>query len=86
MRTTRWIECDVAVDVPGSTMAVRLGQAGDRWVASVRAGASVTDGLGASARQALSAALAPLGARAAAVVMADPVMFGVSARILEVVG
>jgi hypothetical protein len=55
---------------------------GARWMAIVESGSTRTHGLGASAREALQAALAPFGRRATAVLMADPAMFGASAELL----
>ena len=81
MDTNRWIDFELAVAALGAAVRVRIRDVEERWVASVQYGASVTDGLGATARQALMAALAPLGARATAAVMAEPAMFGASARL-----
>jgi hypothetical protein len=83
MHTSRWIEFELAVASLGDAIRIRIRDVEDRWVASVQVGASGVEGLGGTARQALTAALAPLGARATAAVMAEPAMFGVSARLLD---
>ncbi len=66
----------------GHAVAVRLGDFEGRWAAMVRCGTATTRGLGATAREALMAALAPLGPRATAALMAEPAMFGASADLL----
>ncbi|HEX6139100.1 MAG TPA: hypothetical protein VF013_01390 [Candidatus Limnocylindria bacterium] len=66
----------------GQPVSVRLAAFGERWVASVECGSARSQGLGAAAREALVAALAPFGARATAALMADPAMFGASASLL----
>ena len=60
----------------------RIGEAGERCVASGQVGSRTTTGVGASAREALVAALSPFGARATTAVMAAPGMFGASAQLL----
>lgn len=84
MQTDRWIDFELSVDALRPALHLRIGDFGDRWVASVQSGESTTSGLGANAREALLAALAPLGARATTEVMAAPGMFGASAQLLEV--
>ena len=79
MNASRWFEFELS-----PTVHLRLGDFDDRWAAIVRSGSTTTDGLGATARDALVAALAPLGTRATATLMAQPVMFGVSAELLAV--
>jgi hypothetical protein len=83
MQTTRWIDFELNVTALTPAVRVRIGDYGDRWVASVQCGTSSTNALGANAREALVAALAPLGARATTEVMAAPRMFGASAQLLE---
>jgi hypothetical protein len=61
-------------------ISIRLG--GERSSASVACGAMTTSGIGATAREALVAALAPFGARMTTAVMAAPAMFAASARCL----
>lgn len=65
----------------GLDVQVRLRELDGRWLAVADFGGEPEVGLGASARGALSAALATLGPRAAAALMADPELFGVSARL-----
>jgi hypothetical protein len=62
-------------------VAVRLRQLGDRWLAVAEFGGEPEVGIGASARVALAASLATLGERAAATLMADPSLLGVSVEI-----
>lgn len=64
-------------------MRIRIGEAGERCVASVQVGGHTTTGLGASAREALAAALSPFGARTSTRVMAAPEMFGASVALLS---
>ena len=79
---SRWVEFEVAPAPLGYPVAVRLGDFHERWVAQVQARSGTTHGLGATARDALLAALGPLGERAIAVLMAEPIMFGASANLL----
>jgi hypothetical protein len=82
----RWVEFELAPTSLGSPVVVRLGDFDARWRAVVRYGSGSTQGLGGSARDALLAALSPLGARATAVLMADTAMFGASASLLAARG
>jgi hypothetical protein len=82
MNTGRWLAFQLPPTALGHPVAVRLGDFDERWVATVRCGTATTSGLGASAREALLAALAPLGARATAALMAEPAMFAASADLL----
>ena len=82
MHTDRWIEFELAVASLGDAIRIRIRDAENRWVASVQGGSSAVEGLGGTARLALTAALAPFGSRTTAAVMAEPAMFGVSARLL----
>ena len=63
---------------------VSLRPAGERWVATVEAGARREVGVGVNARQALNAALSPFGARATAALSADPALLGASTQLLRV--
>ena len=63
-------------------MRVRVAEQGERSFASVTWRATSSDGLGATAREALVAALAPFGTRTVAAVMASPAMFAASAAVL----
>jgi hypothetical protein len=84
MNASRWFDFELSPTVIGVPVHVRLGDFDNRWAAIVRSGSTTTDGLGATARDALVAALAPLGTRATATLMAQPVMFAVSAELLGV--
>jgi hypothetical protein len=79
---SRWVEFELAPATLGYKVAVQLGDYQERWVAVVRSGSRSTNGLGPTARDALLAALAPLGERATVALMADPTMFGASASLL----
>lgn len=65
----------------GLDVHVRLRELDGRWLAVADFGGEPEVGLGPSARDALSAALGSIGPRAAAVLMADPELFGVSAEL-----
>jgi hypothetical protein len=82
MNDSRWFAFEFAPNVLGLAVHVRLADRGDRWAATVRCGTATTDALGANAREALVAALAPLGAHATTRLMAEPTMFGPSATLL----
>ena len=82
MNSSRWIDFELPAAAIGLPVSVRLGDFEDRWAAVVHCGSARSNGLGASAREALVAALEPLGVRARAVLMADPVMFAASAEVL----
>jgi hypothetical protein len=66
----------------GLDVAVRLRDVDGRWLAVADFDGEPEVGLGASARAALTAALATLGPRAATALMADPQLFGVSADLV----
>jgi hypothetical protein len=65
----------------GLDLAIRLRQLDGRWLAVAEIAGEPEVGSGATPRVALAAALATLGERAAAIVMADPQLFAVSAAI-----
>ena len=65
----------------GLDVAVRLRELNGRWLAVAEFGAEPEVGIGATPRVALAAALAALGERTAATLMADPELFGVSATL-----
>ena len=65
----------------GLDVEIRLRQLDGRWLAVADFGGEPEVGIGASPRVALAAALATLGKRAAATLMADPQLLGVSAVI-----
>ncbi|HEX6128851.1 MAG TPA: hypothetical protein VF071_07520 [Candidatus Limnocylindria bacterium] len=75
---------EFAVELVGlaQPVRVRVSERGDRARAWVSCGGRTSDGLGASAREALVAALTPLGRRLTTQVMAAPVMFGASAQLM----
>lgn len=65
----------------GLDLEIRLRQLDGRWLAVADFGGEPEVGIGATPRVALAAALATLGERAAAILMADPQLFAVSAAI-----
>jgi hypothetical protein len=67
----------------GIDVDVRLRELDGRWLAVADYAADPEVGIGATPRAALTAALATLGDRAAAALLADPQLFGVSARIRQ---
>jgi hypothetical protein len=67
----------------GLDVEIRLRQLDGRWLAVADFGAQPEVGIGATPRVALAAALASLGDRAAATLMADPQLFGVSLAVRE---
>ena len=62
---------------------IRLRQLDGRWLAVAEFGAEPEVGIGATPRTALAAALASLGERAAAVLMADPQLLGISVALSQ---
>lgn len=78
----RWVDFELPATAIGQAVSVRMAERLDRWVAAVSCGVSVSQAIGASPREALVAALTPLGVRATAVLMAHPVMFAASADLL----
>jgi len=79
---TNTVHVDVSPTTSACVFSMRLDPLGERWVAVVNCEHERHHGIGASARDALVAALAPLGRRTAASVMADPAMFGASLALL----
>ena len=67
----------------GIDVGIRLRQLDGRWLAVADFGGQPEVGIGATPRVALAAALATLGERATAVLMADPQLLGVSAAIRQ---
>lgn len=65
----------------GLDIGVRLRQLDGRWLAVADFDGEPEVGIGGSARTALAASLGSLGKRAAAALMADPQLLGVSARL-----
>ena len=82
MQSGMWVEFQLSAAGVADTMSVKLREFGERSVASVQVGPNTHSGLGANAREALVAALAPLGARTTVAVMAAPDMFGASVAVL----
>ena len=67
----------------GIEVGIRLRQLDGRWLAVAEFGDEPEVGIGSTAREALTAALATLGERTMAALMADPELFGVSAAIRQ---
>lgn len=70
-------------DVLGLDVSIRLRQLDGRWLAVADFGDEHEVGIGPTPRAALVASLASLGTRAAAALMADPQLFGLSAAIRQ---
>ena len=75
------VNARLASEELGIDLEIRLRQLEGRWLAVADFGGEPEVGIGATPRVALAASLASLGERAAAILMADPQLFGVSARI-----
>lgn len=75
------INARLASEELGLDLEIRLRQLNGRWLAVADFGEEPEVGIGANPRLALAAALATLGERTAAILMADPQLFGVSAQI-----
>lgn len=67
----------------GLDVEIRIRELDGRWLAVADFGGEPEVGIGATARDALAAALATMGDRAAAAVMADPQLFGVSVALRQ---
>ena len=67
----------------GIDVEIRLRELEGRWLAVANYGGDPEVGIGATPRTALAAALTTLGERAAAVLMADPQLLGVSVAIRQ---
>lgn len=67
----------------GIEVEIRLRDLEGRWLAVANYGGDPEVGIGATPRAALAAALATLGERATAVLMADPQLLGVSVAISQ---
>jgi hypothetical protein len=68
-------------DQLGIEVEIRLRQLDGRWLAVAEVEGDPEVGIGPTPRAALAAALATLGERAAAVLLADPQLLGLSAAI-----
>lgn len=62
---------------------VRLRNFGGRWLAVADIAGEHEVGLGSSPREALAASLSSLGATAAAALLADPQLIGVSSSVID---
>jgi hypothetical protein len=82
MNTSRAVEFQLEPPSLGHAVSVRLRDFKDRWFAVAECRAVRHSGLGSTAREALVAALAPLGPKATAALMAEPAMFGASLKVL----
>lgn len=77
------VNAHLACEELGLDVEIRLRQLNGRWLAVAEFGDEPEVGIGATARTALAAALASLGERAAAALMADPQLFGVSVAVRQ---
>jgi hypothetical protein len=82
MSTTKPVAFEVAPHSLGFPVSVVLRNVSERWLAIAQCADSRHVGLGATARDALASAFRPLGPRTAAILMADPALFGASLRLL----
>lgn len=82
MSNSRAVEFQLEPPSLGYAVSVRLRDFSDRWFAVAESRDVRHSGLGSTAREALVAALAPLGPRTTTALMADPAMFGASAMVL----
>lgn len=82
MTTSQPVEFEVAPPSLGYAVAVLLRNVTGRWLAIAKCADDRHVGLGATAREALSSALVPLGPRAASILLADPALFGASLRVM----
>lgn len=81
MTTNEPVQFELAHPWLGVAMPVQLRHDDGRWLATAQCLDSQLVGIGATAREALASALVPLGA-AAALLMADPALFGASVQVL----
>jgi hypothetical protein len=82
MHNSRAVEFQVEPPSLGYAVSVRLRDFRERWFAVAECRDVRHSGLGSTARDALVAALAPLGPKPTAALMADPAMFGASLKVL----
>ena len=82
MNRGHWVDLELTVTGLAEALRVRIGHFDERAVAQVSLGCVSSNGIGATAREALVAALAPMGQRMTTTVMAAPAMFGASAQLL----
>ena len=83
MNQPRLVSVNTRLSAPdlGLDVEIRLRQLDGRWLAVADFGGEPEVGIGATPRTALAAALATLPRRAAAVLMADPQLLGLSLAI-----
>ena len=77
------VNARLASEELGIDVQIRIRELDGRWLAVADFGGEPEVGIGANPRVALSAALTTLGENAAAVLMADPQLFGVSAALRQ---
>ena len=77
------VNARLASEELGIDVEIRIRELDGRWLAVADFGGEPEVGIGANPRVALTAALTTLGERAAAVLMADPQLFGVSAALRQ---
>ena len=82
MTTSKSVEFELAHPSFGYALCIRLQNLGGRWLAIASSADSRLLGIGATAREAFTVAIAPLGAGTAALLMADPALFGPSLLVL----
>lgn len=81
MTTSQPVQFEIVPAQLGYAVSGLLQRTNGRWVANTECLGSRYLGIGATARDALTAAFGPLGPRTAAVLMADPALFGVSLQL-----
>jgi hypothetical protein len=77
------VNARLASDELGLDLEIRIRELDGRWLAVADFGGDPEVGIGATAREALAASLATLGERAAAALMADPQLLGLSVAIRQ---
>ncbi len=82
MITSHQIAFELTDPSLGYAVSVVLGNLTDRWLATAQCQGSRHVAIGGTAREALTSALSPLGARTAAILLADPALFGASVGVL----
>ena len=82
MTTNESVDFELVHPLFGYPMAILLRNHNGRWAAITDGADGRLDGIGATAREALSVAFTPLGARTVTALMADPALFGASVRVL----
>lgn len=82
MNAGAWVVFELHAGTGSSPFRIRVRDAGERSMALVTCGSREASGIGATARDALEAALAPFGPRTTGAVLAAPAMFAASAALL----